>query len=598
MTVLLFFAFVSGLITIAAPCIWPLLPIILSSSILGSDHRRPLGITLGILVSFGILTLTISYLVSIFRFDPEILRYVAVAVLLFLGVSMVIPPVTRFVEGFVSRFAGRIGQIRSTSSGQAPGSPPSTGFLPGFITGLSLGVVWTPCAGPILAGIATLAATRAVNLEIILVTIVYLIGVGIPLFIFAYAGQRIINRSRAINKYTGNIQKVFGVIMIVTAILILTGYDRVLQAKLLDAFPSYSKFITDLEGNDAVKRQLDVLLNRNSNKSDMVGEPFNPMGEKESQNKIFNANYPAPELMGITGWLNSEPLALEKLEGKVVLIDFWTYTCINCIRTLPYVTGWYEKYKDQGFLVIGVHTPEFEFEKKSENVQAAIEQYEINYPVPQDNDFETWNAFKNRYWPAKYLIDGSGVVRYFHFGEGNYEETEMAIQELLKEEGKIIRDKPAKETPLDLFGQRTPETYLGSLRMEYYFPNGRINNDSYKGLKAASNFPVNSFTLGGDWIVTDEYSESGNNAVLEQKFYADKVYLVMRPKDGAERKVRILLDGKAVDSSNAGIDVRNGFIPVTSDKLYNLIDLRGNRGEHLLRIEFTPGIQIFAFTFG
>src|SRR3989344_7108177 len=186
MLILLFFAFLSGLVTIAAPCIWPLLPIILSSSVLGNDHRRPLGITLGILVSFGLLTLTISYLVSIFKFDPNILRYFAIVVLLFLGTTMVFPPLTRIVESYVSRFSGRFGQT---------GGTPSNGFIPGFVTGLSLGIVWTPCAGPILAAIATLAATRAVNFEIVLVTVVYLSGVGIPLFIFAWGGQKIASKT-------------------------------------------------------------------------------------------------------------------------------------------------------------------------------------------------------------------------------------------------------------------------------------------------------------------------------------------------------------------------------------------------------------------
>lgn len=593
MTILLLFAFLSGLVTIAAPCIWPLLPIILSSSILGNDHRRPLGITIGILVSFGILTLTISYLISIFRFDPNILRYVAVAILLFLGATMVVPPLTRIVEGWVSGFSGRFGGLGLL------GKSSTGGFLAGFVTGLALGVVWAPCAGPILAAIATLAATRTVNLEIVLVTIVYLAGVGIPLFIFAYAGQRVINRSRALNKYTGTIQKIFGIIMIATAFLIATNYDKALQAKLLDAFPAYSDFLVKLESNEGVRKQLDILRGKKQEKDDMVGKPFNPMPGKK-QNDLLNANFPAPEITGITNWLNTngKALSLAELRGKVVLMDFWTYTCINCIRTLPHVTSWYEKYKDKGLLVIGVHTPEFEFEKKTENVKAAIKQYGINYPVPQDNDYATWNAFNNRYWPAKYLIDKDGIVRYVHFGEGKYEETEKAIRLLLEETGTKIKEDMSglpDETPRV---RNSPETYLGSFRMAYYFPNDRIDNGEYKSLKASSGISTNSFTIGGDWTIMDEYSISGSNAVLEYKFLANKVFLVMRPKNGSEGKIRVLLDGKVVNSSNSGKDVVNGFIPITSDRLYELIDLRGNRGEHLLRLEFSPGIEVFAFTFG
>ncbi|OGH16466.1 MAG: hypothetical protein A3C30_04725 [Candidatus Levybacteria bacterium RIFCSPHIGHO2_02_FULL_40_18] len=588
MIVLLLFAFLSGLVTIAAPCIWPLLPIILSSSILGSDHRRPLGITIGILISFGILTLTISYLVSVFRFDPSILRYIAVAVLLFLGVAMVVPLLTRIVEGWVSRFAGRFGQ----ASGQQ-----NPDFLHGLITGLSLGVVWTPCAGPILAAIATLAATRAVNSEIVLVTIVYLVGVGIPLFIFAWGGQRIVSKTRVFNKYTGIVQKFFGIIIILTALLIATNYDKVLQAKLLDVFPAYAKFVVDLESNDVVKKQLD-LIRKDKKDDDMVGKPFSPMPVKK-QNDLFNANFQAPELAGISNWLNSnKPLTLSELRGKVVLIDFWTYTCINCIRTLPHVTSWYEKYKDKGFVVIGVHTPEFEFEKKTENVEAAIKQYGINYPVPQDNDYKTWDAFNNRYWPAKYLIDKDGIVRYVHFGEGKYEETEKAIRLLLEEAGSQIKEDMSglpDETPR---ARNSPETYLGSQRMKFYFPNGRLDNGTYKDLVTHSNIPTNSFTLGGDWEIMDEYSTSGQNAVLEYRFSASKVFLVMRPVGGDVEAVKVFLDGKLVDGLGSGSDPERGVVKIDSDRLYNLIDLAGNRGEYLLRLEFSPNIEIFAFTFG
>jgi len=583
MAILLFFAFLSGLVTIAAPCIWPLLPIVLSASIVGNDHRRPLGVTTGILVSFGALTLTISYLVSIFKFNPDILRFLAVIILVVLGFSMVIPTISRIVEGFVSRLAGRFG---GSNNRQAD-------FIHGFITGLSLGIVWTPCAGPILAAIATLAATRSVNFEIFLVTIVYLIGVGIPLFLFAYAGQRFAQKSRSLSRYTGHIQRIFGVIIILTAVLIFTGYDKVIQAKLLDAFPAYSKFIVDLENNDAVKGELDKIRG----KDDMVGKPYNPMDSSDKTSSIFNANVKAPEITGINNWLNlpsgKQSLSIAELKGKVVLVDFWTYTCINCIRTLPHIVSWYEKYKDDGFVVLGIHTPEFEFEKNTNNVLQATKQYKITYPVAQDNDYATWEAYDNHYWPAKYLIDRDGSIRYYHFGEGEYEKTEEAIQLLLEEAGQKVTDEKSNmpdETPKI---RNSPETYLGASRMEYYYPNGRINIGSYNNLKTSSGIPTNSFTLGGNWIVSEEYSESGSNAVLEYKFFASKVFLVMKPRSTSsgqartEGKVKVILDGKEV-----------GFIPINSDKLYDLINLQGNPGEHLLRLEFSPGIQVFAFTFG
>ncbi len=587
MIALLFFAFLSGLVTIAAPCIWPLLPIVLTSSSLTGDHRRPLGLTIGVLVSFGILTLTLSYLVSIFRFDTNILRVVAVVILLFLGLTLIIPVLTRIVEGFVSRIAGRFGSTNTNG-----------GFIPGFISGLALGVVWAPCAGPILATIATLAATRSVSSQIILITIAYLVGIGIPLFIFAYAGQRIIQKSRFFNKYTATVQKIFGLIIILTAVLIFTNYDKVIEANLLNVFPSYSNFLNSIEGNSIVSKELNRL--KGGSGKDVVGKPFNPMGDSNSD--LFNANYPAPQLKGVSAWLNlsegQNSLSIKSLRGKVVLVDFWTYTCINCIRTLPFVTNWYDKYHDQGFVVIGVHTPEFEFEHDTKNVKAAIEQYKIHYPVAQDNDYATWNNFNNQFWPAEYLIDVNGNVRRTHFGEGEYDKTEMAIRELLKEAGKKVStglsDMP-DQTPRN---QISPETYIGAKRMEFYYPNGRVNPDSYKNLKPSSDIAVNSFTLGGDWIISDEYSETGLAAVLDYNFSASKVYLVMKPSVSGPGRVRVLIDGKVIDDTIAGSDVRNGFVNVDLDRLYNLVNLKNGPENHLLRIEFSPGVQVFAFTFG
>ncbi|HVT01600.1 MAG TPA: cytochrome c biogenesis protein DipZ [Patescibacteria group bacterium] len=577
MIALLFFAFLSGLVTIAAPCIWPLLPIVLSSASLGG-HRRPLGVTLGILISFGLITLSISYLVKLIGFDANLLRLIAVIILLFLGLTLLVPPLTRVVEGFVSRLAGKFG-----------GTNTGTGFWPGFLAGLALGVVWAPCAGPILATIATLSATRAVGFQIILVTIVYLIGVGIPLFIFSYAGQKFIQRSRVFNKYTGIVQKIFGIIIIITALLIFTNYDKVISANLLNAVPSYSNLINNIEGNSAVTKELNSIKGSGSNNS-----------SSENSN-LFNANYPAPELTGINHWLNTpgdKPLTLKDLRGKVVLVDFWTYTCINCIRTLPFVTSWYDKYNKDDFVVIGVHTPEFEFEHDTNNVANAIKQYGIHYPVAQDNDYATWNNFKNQYWPAEYLIDKNGNVRRTHFGEGEYDQTEEAIRELLKENGASLSaglvNKP-DQTPA---GQISPETYIGSNRAEFYYPNGGIAQGNYSDLKLSSDIPVNSFTLGGGWNISGENGITGKNAVLEYNFQADHVYLVMMPPKEGVGAVKVFLDGKPISGANSGDDVVNGEVKIDQDRLYNLVDLKNNPGQHKLRLEFSPGIGVFAFTFG
>ena len=306
----------------------------------------------------------------------------------------------------------------------------------------------------------------------------------------------------------------------------------------------------------------------------------------------------APEFVGINHWINTDKaLTLADLRGKVVLVDFWTYTCINCIRTLPHVTGWYEKYKDKGFVVIGVHTPEFEFEKKTENVQAAIKQYSINYPVAQDNDYATWNAYNNRYWPAKYLIDSTGVIRKVHFGEGEYEEMEKAIRELLEEAGNLVSEDMIQVTDETPKSRNSPETYLGSSRMQYLYPSRLVGNGN-QTFSLAKNIPISTFSLGGEWMVDDEYSKAGANAVLEYNFFASKVFLVMRPGSSKNPQVKLLMDGKLVDDLRTGTDVQDGIINVDQDKLYNIINLGSNAGIHILRLEFSPGIEVFAFTFG
>ncbi len=480
MIVLLGFAFVSGLVTILAPCIWPLLPIILSSSIAGSGHKRPLGITLGIMASFMIFTLTISYLVSIFHLDPNYLRLGAVVIITFLGLTMIIPFLTKIFELGVSRLSSIVSPNQTTQS---------NGFWGGFITGLSLGIVWSPCAGPILASIATLAATGEVSFQLVLVTFAYVLGVGIPLFIFAYGGQRFITKSRALSPYTGRIQQVFGVVMILTALAIFTNYDKVIQVKLLDAFPQFGTALNGFESNPLVTSQLNQLKGQTNT------TPSKSSGE------LFNENKPVPEFTGITNWLNPEtPVTMADLKGKVVLVDFWTYTCINCIRTLPHLTSWYDKYKDQGFVVIGIHSPEFAFEKETKNVENAIKQYNIHYPVAQDNDFKTWKAYSNQYWPAEYLIDSKGVIRRTHFGEGKYDEMEEAIRALLKESGKSVSgnvSKMADETPQSNYRLRHISVQTGCLIYIRILKHQSV----LKNLNCLLIFQQTNFLLGGSGIL-------------------------------------------------------------------------------------------------
>ncbi len=593
MTLLLFFAFLSGLATILAPCVWPILPIILSASASGG-HRRPLGIVSGIAVSFTFFTLALSYILRVIPFDPDRLRLFAAVVIALLGVTFVVPFLGRILEGWVSRLSALGGRFTGNQG---------DGFSSGFVTGAALGILWSPCAGPILATVAALAATQSVNWEIILVTIAFVAGISVPLFILALVGQAIFTRSRRLNPYLPIIQRIFGVIMILAALAIYTGYDRILQTKIIETLPAFGMALSGLEKNTFVQKELQRLQF-----GDAGAEVAFTQDEKISRDQnpgrlpVLGV---APDFVGIRSWLNTDgaPVTLKDLRGKVVLVDFWTYSCINCIRTLPYVTGWYEKYKDDGFVVIGIHTPEFEFEKKQSNVEAAVQQYGIHYPVALDNDYATWTAYENRYWPAHYLIDAEGNVRQTHFGEGQYGETEAAIRDLLREKGNILEEASLEETSNEtpILRNQTPETYLGSNRMER-FSSPEPVEPRERRYSAPSILPLHHFALDGPWSVEAERSISGPASALDFRFDAGRVFLVLGPPlAGSIGRVRVLLDGQPIDPANAGESVgSDGVVSVDAERLYELVKLPSDAPtEHQLGLEFEgAGVSVYAFTFG
>ena len=580
MVLLYFFAFLAGLVTILAPCIWPVLPIVLSSSVAGrGEQRRPLGITLGVMLSFTVFTLTLPTLVRLLHFDANILRLLAVIIIAFLGLTMLIPALSMQFELFIGKLSSLF---------RRPTEMQESGFLPGLITGLSLGIVWTPCAGPVLAAVSVLAATGRVSLDVIFVTLSYVLGIGIPLFIIATGGQRLITRVKGVSKYTGRIQRVFGVVMILAAFAIYTNYDQTLQLQLLATFPPLGTVVNGFENTQIVH---DLL-------SELTGNTSIAASSTDDTSGLFNTDTPAPDFASTTQWLNTNaPLSLQSLKGKVVLVDFWTYTCINCIRTLPHVTSWYDKYKDQGFVVIGVHTPEFAFEKDTSNVADAIKQDNIHYPVVQDNDYATWNNYNNNSWPAEYLIDASGTIRRTDIGEGQYDQMEMAIQALLKDAGHKVNaplDTHPDQTPQN---QISPETYLGSERMQYYYPSGTVSNGQ-QNFTLAPTLSADSFSYGGQWTITNASATTGRNATLNYNFTADKVFITLQPGSSGSH-VKIYLDGNPIDATHAGQDVQNGTVTLDQARLYSLVDLRGKTENHILTLAFqSPGTQAFTFTFG
>ncbi len=470
-----------------------------------------------------------------------------------------------------------------------PKANQNTGFLGGFAIGLSIGLIWAPCVGPIMASVIALAATSTITTDTFLITLSYAIGSGIPMFLIMIGGRKLLNKVPTLLVNTVKIQKSFGILMTLFAFAIFFNLDRNFEAFIANT--KYGADLTNIENNTAVKDQLRFLKGNSSTTNTST-----------DTNGLFNTNTPAPDFVGIDKWLNiDKPLSIHDLKGKVVLVDFWTYTCINCIRTLPFVTSWYDKYKDQGFVVIGVHTPEFQFEHDTNNVLNAIKQYNIHYPVAQDNEYATWNNYNNQYWPAEYLIDASGTIRRTHFGEGEYDQTERAIRALLQEKGSKISgslNTMKDQTPQ---GQISPETYLGSKRMQYYYPSGSVNNGR-QTFTLTDNPPTNSFSFGGEWNITDETAIAGSNATLNYTFTASKVFIIFRPGSTLSTgggKVRIYLDGKVIGSTNAGADVQSGIVSVITDRLYNIVDLHGKTENHALKFEFqTPGVEAYTFTFG
>lgn len=569
MILLTLFAFLGGVVTILSPCILPILPIILSSSLTGGK-KRPLGVVAGFVVSFTFFTLFLSYLVKLVGISADSLRSFSIIVILVFGVSLLAPKFQELVEKLFARLSSLYPKVNGGS-----------GFLGGVLVGLSIGLLWTPCVGPILASIISLAIAGTVNSQAIIITFAHALGTAIPMLGIVWGGRNLLNKVPNLVRNTVNIQKGFGVLMIITAIAIYFNFDRTFQVYILDKFPSYGTGLTQLEDNSIVKNALESFKT-----GDRQLTTPEDMGKPSFQ--IRNGGPTAPEIIPGGVWFNTSTSSIqalpelaqngeviESLRGKVVLIDFWTYTCINCIRTLPYLRDWHEKYKDKGLVIIGVHTPEFEFEKEADNVKKAVEDFELKYPIVQDNNYATWRAYNNRYWPAKYLIDKNGLIRYTHFGEGDYDKTEKAIQELLEETGENVSDVEIN-TSINSVAARTPELYIGSDR-----------------------YVAGFMDFKGKWTDYGQYKVGAPpDTSLVLNFNAKDVYLVMRPYRSIAQ-VEIYLDGQKIRPEDSGLDVKGSKVELILQKAYHLVRLQ-NPGIHKLEIKLIDvfGVEFYAFTFG
>jgi len=571
MILLIGFAFLAGVVTILSPCILPILPIILSSTIGGKNigKSRPIGVVVGFILSFTFFTLFLSTIVKVSGISSDTMRTISVFIIAGLGISLLIPKFQLFIEELFSKLSRLLprGNVRP-------------GFGPGLLIGLSLGLLWTPCVGPILASVISLAISGTVTLDAFIITFAYSLGTAIPMFLIMIGGQTMLQKVPWLLTNTAKIQKAFGVLMIVTAIGIFYNVDRTLQSYILTTFPQYGIGLTKFEDNKSVQTELKKIIQPTNMDKNDFGQPLQQKGPF------------APELIPGGEWFNSKPLTLSELKGKVVLIDFWTYTCINCQRTLPYLKEWWRKYQDKGLVIIGVHSPEFEFEKDKNNLAKAISDFGLTYPIMQDNNFSTWQAYNNQYWPAKYIIDKDGVIRFTRFGEGEYDETERTIQSLLVEIG--IKNLPSQVlNPTYLVYSKTPETYLGYQRIQNFASPETIVQNKISQYSYPTNLGANKIAYNGNWKIMDEYANPQKDAELFLNFEAKEVFIVMRSKNG-QAKISVSLNGKPQDF---GSDVINGKVTVDSDKLYKLIYLK-SPGRHILQLRFEDDMsEIFAFTF-
>ncbi|MET0512582.1 MAG: cytochrome c biogenesis protein DipZ [Thermoleophilaceae bacterium] len=576
MVLLVLFAVVAGAGTALTPCVLPVLPGLLASAGTGG-RRRPLGVIVGLTVTHTIAIVALASLIDGVGLPNGVVRTLAVVVLLAFGLSLLVPAVAARIEAPLTRLA------RFGPRGRGDG------FWSGLVVGGGLGFVYAPCAGPILAAVVSVSATQGASAELVAVALGYAVGSAVVLLLIAYGGRRLIERLRAAGRGP-MVQRTLGAIMVATAVAVAADLDVRFQTALADELPAFATNPTrGLERSGAVENRLADLRGRSR---------FAEGGDREP-----SAGLPvlgkAPDFVGNSHWFNTPanaPLDLEGLRGKVVLIDFWTYTCINCIRTLPYLRAWDGRYRDRGLTIVGVHTPEFAFERETRNVERAIMQNRLRYPVAQDNDFSTWSAWGNQYWPAKYLIDSRGRVRYAHFGEGEYDKTEAAIRALLAEAGSDRLGAPARaRVETASAGLATPETYLGFERAKGFLPAGlRPGTSRYPGV---DELPPVHFALSGTWNVSGESATAVSGAELDARVTARQVFLVLSSRGERPRDVEVLLDGKPVNGGEAGADVTGGRATVAEERLYRLVSLPDVQ-DRKLTLRFPPGVSGYAFTFG
>jgi cytochrome c biogenesis protein CcdA/thiol-disulfide isomerase/thioredoxin len=596
MLILILFAILAGAGTALSPCVLPLLPAFLSAGAVGG-RRRPLGIVLGLSITFTVTIVGLADVVDGVGVGADPLRGVAIVVLLAFGVVMLMPGLAARLEAPLSRL-GRFGP-RSTGDG----------FRSGLLVGGALGFVYTPCASPILAAVISVSAASG---KTIAIGLAYAAGSAAVLLALALGGRRVFDRVRRAGRGP-MLQRALGVIMILTAVAIVTNLDVNFDQFIAEKIPDVN-LTASLECSKTVTSRLDqitghkakfVAANGSSDCEGSGASKLDPVAHDASQATLLAAahNLPAlgtaPEFTETEDWFNTpgdKPLTLASLRGRVVLVDFWTYTCINCIRTLPYLKAWNAAYAKDGLTIVGVEAPEFEFEKDAANVANAIDQFGLRYPVVQDNNMGTWNAYGNEYWPADYLIDAKGQVRYTTFGEGDYDKTETAIRALLAEAGDQVGGKSHPTDVIKPTEVATPETYVGTTRAEGWVNGPKTGTRDY-GPPPTHQLPLNAAAFSGTWDIASQPAEAISGAGINLHFHAKNAYLVLSSQDERPMHVEVLLDGHRISAADAGADVHDGVVTVRRQRLYWLVSLPADQ-THELELRFQNGVVAYDFTFG
>lgn len=564
-------SYIAGLLTALAPCVLPLLPVILGGSLVGDkkDRWRPYIITASLVVSLILFTLLLKASTAFIGIHPRVWTIGSGMLVLLLGFFMLFPD-------FWTQIIGRLGIEHRSQGLLGKAFKQKSRLLSAILIGAALGPIFSSCSPTYAWVIATVLPSSALLGMIYLSS--YVLGVATALLAIALLGRRLLERIKWASNTKGVFQRSVAILFIVVGIFVAIGLDKKVQTYLVEKDYLNIKLLEEklVPEDDSSSK-----TNSNSNVN----------------KKKFNVTaYDAPELKNIADWINSDPQTIASLKGKVVLIDFWTYSCINCQRTQPYLNAWYDKYKDDGLVILGVHAPEFSFEKVVENVQDAVLEAHIKYPVALDNDFATWQAYDNRYWPAKYLIDKDGQVRYTHFGEGDYTETEETIQALLIESGQEVSEKIEANlsSGLSVRGQ-TPETYLGFERAERFANDGQFIANKPVNYTLQNELQEHEWSLGGQWQMNDESSQSlSDESKLRINFSGKEVYLVMSGPPGAV--VMVSVDGIRAPG---GVDVNaNSQITIDGARLYKIVNLDAYMNEKELTLTVPTGVTLNAFTFG